>query len=252
MNLPSFRTFFLVTALAAFPATLPAAEDAKKSDESSRNAWIFNVDFPGGTIEQLVKAISADGSAIFNVVGEKADLATPIPAFSLRNADGESLSNAINQMIAARGLNLNRAQGPSMSGRQGLINYPIYVLTRRNVIDRPASASFQLGRYLEKQSIDDIVTAIRTLWELNPANRPEALQLKYHPATKLLLASGTPEAIDVAGKVIATLAGPPPVDPVAEQKRLEGVADEVLRRREVREKSGQAPAKAEPKSAPKP
>lgn len=250
MKRSSFRALLLVSALAFFPATIPAAEEAKKSDET-RNAWIFNVDFSGGTIEQLVKAISTEGSAIFNVVGEKADLATPIPAFSLRNADAESLANALNQMIAARGLNLNRAQGPLQSGPRGPVNYPIYVLFRRSVIDRPAFDSFQLGRYLEKQSIDDIVTAIRTLWELNPANRPEALQLKYHPPTKLLLASGTPEAIAVAGKVIATLAGPA-VDPVADQQRLEAIADEVVRRREVREKSAKAPAKAEPKSSPKP
>ena len=241
MKLSSFRLLRLCPLLLILPAVVRSAEDPKKPDDQTRNQWIFNVDFPGGSLEQLVKSVSTADGAIFNVVGEKTDLAVTVPAFSLRNADGESLANALNQLIAPRGLNITRAQGPNIvaPGSRVQTNYPIYVLVRRSAIERAAFDSFQLAPYLEKQSIDDIVMAIRTLWELNPGNKPEALLLKFHPPTKLLLVSGTPEAIGVAGKVISTLGASPggPGTVVThstltdEQRRLEAAAAEAARRR---------------------
>jgi hypothetical protein len=248
MKFPFCRFLPLGLALFALPVVLCSAAESPKADDQGQTPWIFNVDFPGGSLDQLIKSISSANAAIFNVVGEKADLATTIPGFSLRNADSESLANALNQLIAPRGLNISRAQGPSFVGPRGPASGPanssIYVLSRRSAIDRPAFDSFQLAPFLEKQTIDDIVTAIRTLWELNPANRPEALQLKFHPPTKLLLVSGTPEAIAVASKVISRLEGAPgapgtivthsaPPTPTEEQRRIEAAAAaaEAARRR---------------------
>lgn len=212
MKLPFPHAIALLASLLSWITPVRAADDAKISEDPSRNQWVFNIDFPGGSIDQLVKSISTAGGGTFNVVGEKADLATEIPAFSLRNADGESLANALSQLVVPRGLNIIRAPGPNF-GPKGPTNFPIYVLVKRNAIDRPMTKSFQVGPYLDKQSVDDIVVAIRTLWELNPGNRPEALQIKYHPPTKLLLVSGTPEAIMAAAEVISNLAIPPKPSP---------------------------------------
>jgi hypothetical protein len=244
MKFPFCRFLQLALALFVFPVALCSAAESPKADDQGQTPWIFNVDFPGGSLDQLIKSISSANAAIFNVVGEKADLATTVPGFSLRNADSESLANALNQLIAPRGLNISRAPGPNFGGRLGLANSPIYVLVRRSAIDRPAFDSFQLAPFLEKQTIDDIVMAIRTLWELNPANRPEALQLKFHPPTKLLLVSGTPEAIAVASRVISRLEGaaggpgtvvthPTPPAPTEDQRRIEAAAAaaEAARRR---------------------
>ena len=207
---PSFLSLVLLV-VAGLTTPMPAASadkpNDKQSDEQRRDQWTFTIDFPGGTIAQLVKAVSNSSGPAFNVIGEKADLATELPPFSLRNADSESLANALNQLLQSRGLNVTRASGPNIVGERGQLNIPIYALIRRASFDPIVSDSFQLAPYLEKQSIDDIVVAIRTLWELNPANRPEALQLKFHPQTKLLLVSGTPAAIQVASKVISTLSG---------------------------------------------
>lgn len=245
MKLPCLCFLRLLSVLVMLPAVVLSADDPKRSDERSPSQWIFNIDFPGGSIEKLVKSISSSSGAIFNVIGEKADLATEIPAFSLRNADGESLANALNQLIAARGLNLKRAPGGSLRGSRGETNFPIYLLARRSDEQSTAFDSFQLEPFLEKQSIDDIVSAIRTLSGLNPANPPDGLQLKFHPATKLLLVSGTPEAILVASKVISTLSGAPP-GPAAEKRRLEAVTAEVMKRRQAREQLGKPPLKKEP------
>ena len=216
MKLLHFRSIPVLLSFAVLASALPAparAADEKPSNDPRRSQWTFNVDFPGGSFAQLVKAVSGPSGFAFNVIGEKADLATELPAFSVRNADSESLANALNQLLQSRGLGISKAPGPALADERGQINVPVYVVTRRASFEPTMFDSFQLGPYLEKQSIDDIVMAIRTLWELNPANRPEALQLKFHPPTKLLLVSGTPSAIMATGKVISTLAGGPEKTP---------------------------------------
>lgn len=221
----------LVTCSAVTPAN--AAEEAKKISpfvndphadaakvRATRPPTLINIDFPGGTLAELVAAIARSNETTFNVVGETADLATEIPPLSLRNADHESVAQALNQLMSMRGLSLIRTTQQTIMGPCGPINMPVYALLRRAANEPVMSQSFQLGPYLEKQSIDDIIGAIRALWELNPANRPQTLQLKFHPPTKLLLVSGSPNAISAATQLISTLAREPDKNaPEQNQKR---------------------------------
>jgi hypothetical protein len=215
---------------------------ARERKPTAVNPGLISVDFPGGTFADLLKAITNSGGVAFNVVGEKAVLATDLPAFSIRNALPLSVAAALNQLIAPRGLNLLNP---------GNYSPEVYVLSER----RPASFnepvvfdSFQLASYLEKQGIDDIVGAIHTAWELNSVHKADALQLKFHPPTKLLLVSGSPEAVNIARQVVSTLMGAPEKGPItnsatpaatmspqaAEQIRLDAVAREVEQRKAKR------------------
>jgi hypothetical protein len=208
---PRLSFLSLAFALAVLaPVALSAADDAKRSTtpEADRNVskptpGTISVDFPGGTIADLNTAIAKAGGMYFNLVGEKSELATAVPAFSIRNASPDAFAMALNQLLSARGLSVSAA------GNMGGPN-AVFVLAkgRAGHTEPTIFNSFQLGPYLEKQSVDDIVTAIRTLWELKPGNNSDALQLKFHPPTKLLLVSGSPEAITVASTVISNLAGP--------------------------------------------
>ena len=164
----------------------------------------ISVDFPGGSLSALSAAIAKTDGAYFNLLGEQADLATELAAFSVRNASPEIFAAALNQLLTPRGLEIK--PGGNMINGEGTVFVVAKTAPRRPATTEPTLfESFQLGPYLGKQSIDDIVGAIRTAWELDPTHKPDALVLKFHPPTKLLLASGSASAIQVARQIITVL-----------------------------------------------
>lgn len=191
-----------------------AAEDAKKlppPQGDPRGTLVstrpgqpqrLTINFSGGTVADLVAVLNRIEAPGFNLIGEKEDLATALPPFSLRDVSSGAFAMGLRQILEPRGITV-MSEGNEM-----------FVLRRLGSLRSPAMEpqrfeSYQLASYLEKQSIDDIVGAIRAAWELNPQNKSEALQLKFHPPTKLLLVSGSGEAVNIASKVISTLAGAP-------------------------------------------
>lgn len=160
----------------------------------------LNLDFPGGTLADLVAAVEkADGSSI-NVIGEKAALATPVPAFAVRNAGGLGVMSAVGQLLEPQGIEFHPAGDGVFIIRQRPIG------EHRKSQDDSSFESFQLGPYLnEHQTVDQIVSAIQTGWTLDPAHEPEALHFKFHPGTQLLLVSGPSEAVILTRRIIDTL-----------------------------------------------
>lgn len=185
-------------------AALQYISDAKASSGAEAMPRVVNVDFPGGPASSLVNLINQDKNSGLNIIGEKNDLAVELPAFSLRNADAGSLASALDSLLRARGYVLHSGNRPS----PGLS--PVFVLRKIAPREMPGDAmpelrSFQLSPYLPHQSVDDIVGAMRAAWELDPANSPAALRLKFHPATGILLVSGPSQGINVVRTVLAEL-----------------------------------------------
>jgi hypothetical protein len=195
--LPLYAALFLSTGAQAAEATPAPADQPRRAAIDPR---MITIDFPGGTLSELLASLASPGNGTLNVVGEKADLGVDIPSFSIRNAEPAALASALNRVLGPKGLNLDQSQSGNHSNA-------VYVLAKwRSAQSGPTLfESFQLAPFLENQKVDDIVGAIRAAWELTPGNKPDALQLKFHPATTLLLASGDPRAVDVARKVISTL-----------------------------------------------
>jgi hypothetical protein len=164
---------------------------------------LINIDFAGGSVAQLVTAIAKTNSGVFNVLGEESELQTRLPPFSVRQVSPSALGQAIAQLMTPHGLMLWTVDRTTFVLRRD----PNFAF-QQNQIDQRASqfASIPLSAYLEEHSIDDIVGAIRTAWELSPLHNPADLQIKFHPPTKLLLASGSVDAINIVHQVIATLA----------------------------------------------
>ena len=75
---------------------------------------------------------------------------------------------------------------------------------RTNAND-PRFQSFQLAPYLEFQSVDDIVGAVHAMWALDPMRSPEALRVKFHPPTGILLVSGPSEGIQMVEVILRQL-----------------------------------------------
>jgi hypothetical protein len=97
-------------------------------------------------------------------------------------------------LVKDRGLTL-RPSSPSL-----------YTLQKNDVNAQPTGfRSFQIEAYLQKQSVDDIVAAMRRGWQMDSSHKSDSLQIKYHPPTNLLLVSGTPAALAVAERVIDSL-----------------------------------------------
>ncbi|MEO5959506.1 MAG: secretin N-terminal domain-containing protein, partial [Opitutaceae bacterium] len=172
---------------------------------------LISVNFPGGPFSALVAAADKNSASGFNVVGEKADLAVELPPFSIRNADASALANALDGLLQPRGYTLQQQSSRAANGPS-----PVFFLRKRSASDIAYEQSqlaqrtghfqsFQLGSYIGEQTVEDIVGAIRTAWELDPAHNSAALRLKFHPPTGILLVSGPPEGINLVQIVLSQL-----------------------------------------------
>lgn len=176
---------------------------AKPTSTAEAVPRLVNVDFPGGPAGQLFSQLNQDKNSGLNIIGEKSDLAIELPAFSIRNADGPSLAGALDGLLRQRGYALQGGAKPAT----GLS--PVYFIRKLYPQENGGVStqfqSFQLAPYLEHQSVDDIVSAIRTAWELDPASSPSALRVKFHPATGILLVSAPQFGTQVVQTVLGQL-----------------------------------------------
>ena len=180
------------------PAAAPAPESL------SSQPVFFNVEFSGGPVSRLIDQVATVKGVSINIIAtaDQADLSTVLPPFTLRNANVVTVFEVARAMLHDRGLELQPAGG---------FDHNSVTLLLRRLEPKPSGrspdifSSYQLAPYLSYQSIDDIVTAIHAAWELNPAHDSAALRLKFHPPTAILLVSGPPEAVSLAGNVLSQL-----------------------------------------------
>jgi len=176
----------------AQPAPAPTPKPLAAPAEDLR----VDLDFPGGTVSEFVTALRKVNSS-FSVIGEKGDMETVLPSFSVRRAEPNQLAAALNSLLQVRGIMLN---GYSVNGPYALLRVPA-----GQRMQGLGFSTFQLAPFLGEQSEKDIVDAIRSAWLLDPEHRPDQLRMQYHPATTLLLVSGNPDAQAVASQVVANL-----------------------------------------------
>lgn len=200
---------FILSAVACSGLAIAAAEPtppAQPKSSVSAAPTSLTIDFPGGSIAKFISMIASSSGQPFNVIGEKSDMETLLPPFSVRNVEPSGVANALNNLLFQRGLSLV----PSGASVYTLIR------TDPNTNYLTSFASFQIAPYLQDQSVDDITAAIRLAWQLNPSHDEKALVLKYHPPTTLLLISGSAAAVGVAERVINSLKPLPKKTPTAE------------------------------------
>ena len=202
---------------------LVASDEAKGCSSANANQPTFSIDFPGGTIADLVNTVTRNGGTL-SIIGDKADMKIELPPFSLRNVTTEMLASALRQFMRYRGFEINS------SGE-------IYVLS--NYIKQPGQNTFdayQLASYLEYQSVEEICDAIQTAWTLNPSTHVSSPQLKYHKGTTTLFVSGDHEAIEIAKRVISVLRRKSdPSDPTERKALLEKITEEIRGRLDQRQ-----------------
>lgn len=200
-------------------AALEYIAAAKANTGSEAAGRTVNIDFPGGTAAAMLTAIEKAGGGL-NILAEADDLRIEMPRFTLRNADPSSFATAVDNLLRPRGYSL---QG---GGRSGAQQVPVFVLRKLNQNERYNNESqfqpFNLGPYLEYATVDDIVGAIRTAWELDPVRPPTALRVKFHPPTGILLVSGPSQGIQMVGMLLQQLRrtepSAKPATPASEKK----------------------------------
>ncbi|MBC7365728.1 MAG: hypothetical protein H7343_02765 [Undibacterium sp.] len=182
------------------PPTLPTAPaiDPLTSFLKPRTSAV-TVDFPGGSVAQLVAQLRQSDGTTFNLIGEKSFQEAILPKFTLSNTDLSSMALALNTLLRPSGLTIN------LSGNN------IFVLTKSPFTPSsfqpapPTFQAYQLSAYLSTVALDDITDAINTAWTANPAHEAKALTFKFHPATKILFVYGPTEAIAMATQIIPQL-----------------------------------------------
>lgn len=177
---------------------------------------LIRIKSQGGPLSAFFEAAGqGDAFTVINTA-DPADLETPLPPFELKNSNWGTIIGVLGHLLNPRGLDLRFVGGDNPD--PAAAKTVVCVLRRTDAASdakRTARAeleSFQIGDYIFKdQTMEVIVDAIRSAWELEPTNDPAALRIKFHAATKLLLVSGPAPATNIARQVIAGLKKKPVV-----------------------------------------
>jgi hypothetical protein len=180
----------------------------------------FNLDFPGGPPELLVKAIEKATGKPLNVIIQDDDRNANLPPLKMNNVDVEQLFMALSDgssrtvyVTHGNQMSIDHSQYTFRTRDANLSDDSIWYLT---VIsphfppDPKVCRFYSLASYLDRGfTVDDITTAIHTAWNLEGASgngTPEPIpQLFFHKETSLLIAVGDSEKLQVVQDALDAL-----------------------------------------------
>lgn len=184
----------------------------------------FDLDFPGGTPQQLVDAIVKQSERPLNAIIPEDYADTQLPALRMRDVTVPTLFEALSAASLKTMGYVWRATYQSKRVTYGFrtnnpgenaVWYFFYEGGEQPPPDPDVCRFYQLDVYLEKYKIEDITTAIKTGWQLLGIKSPPTL--KFHPETKLLIAVGHADDLTTVDSVLSQLVLP--------QKKLEAKKD---------------------------
>jgi hypothetical protein len=199
----------------------------------------FNLDFPGGTPRQLVAAIEHATGKPLNAIIPAEDATMALPPLKMNNVDVSQLFEALksastktetyvtgtfyNGPFPTPNQNYQTIQtcyGFQTSGNPADNSIWYFYIVKPpppRAIPTKACRFYQLAPYLERGlTVDDITTAIQTGWKMQGDTAPP--DISFHKETKLLIAVGEPDKLDVIDAVLKALQSPkvkppPEIDP---------------------------------------
>jgi hypothetical protein len=189
-----------MTAVLAFPSAAPAQEarDVRVATPIPK----IDVDFPGGTIIQMLDQIEKTNGITPNVVVAKNAADLILPPIKLKSV---TIAEAIQAIGILREIGDYQIQVQPGRNIQTIIAYPKQpMLTRGAPPPRRYSKVYDIKDMLGPEyGIDDIVTAVKTAWEM--ISEDHTGDLKYHVETKLLIAVGNGDELETVQDVLLTL-----------------------------------------------
>jgi hypothetical protein len=192
----------------------------------------FSIDFPGGTPRELVAAIQKAAKRPLNAIIPEEFANTKLPPLKMNDVTVSDLFNALD--LASK-KNEPYVTSPISGGtirsyQQIQTGYGFR--TTGNLSDdsiwyfhmdtipgqltnptEKVSRFYPLAAYLDRGlKIDDITTAVQTAWKMLGETSPPTIS--FHKDTKLLIAVGAPEKLQVIDQALAALKPDAPVNPV--------------------------------------
>ena len=203
--------------LASAQQTLPAQPGtARTPGKPLAEQWQltkFDLDFPGGTPKELLKAIEKGLGKPVNAIVPDECPDFKLPALKMHSVDLQQLFQAL-ESVSAKSMTVMRGGMPTYQTSTSFgfrtkgvpsddaIWYFFY--GGPSVPEEPKVCRlYQLGPYLENYTIDDITTAIQTGWKMLMEIEPPTIS--FHKDTKLLIAVGEQHKLALIDSVLQEL-----------------------------------------------
>jgi hypothetical protein len=205
----------------------------------------FNLDFPGGTPKELVAAIEKTMGKPLNAIIPTEDVNLQMPPLKMNDVDVVQLFTALGAASLkqeTRNTSMNY-YGSTPNYTYTTVNTDYGFKTEGQMSDdsiwffyvqnppqpqftppAPAKACrfYQLRPYLDSGlTVDDITTAIQTGWKMMGDTSPP--EISFHKETKLLIAVGAPDKLEIIDDVLKALQSAPQNSQTAFQERLQQI-----------------------------
>jgi hypothetical protein len=191
----------------------------------------FDLDFPGGTPRELIKAIERSLGQPVNAIIPEDQADVRLPALKMVHVDLVELFRALQRasmktVTYVTGTSYGGPGGPYQQYQQAQTSYgfqtesptinenSIWYFRCDKPILPPAPGPapktcrfYQLGPYLKDRSVDDITTAIQTGWKM--LRLTEVPEISFHRDTSLLIAVGEAGQLKLIEDVLAQLSEKP-------------------------------------------
>jgi hypothetical protein len=240
----SVLAFTLSPVFGQSPVTLTVSGPSASRDQPPALTK-FNLDFPGGTPKELVAAIEKTMGKPLNAIIPTEDVNLQMPPLKMNDVDVVQLFTALGaaslkQETRNTSMNyygstpnytyttVNTGYGFKTEGQMS--DDSIWFLYVQNppqpqfTPPAPAKACrfYQLRPYLDSGlTVDDITTAIQTGWKMMGDTSPP--EISFHKETKLLIAVGAPDKLEIIDDVLKALQSAPQNSQTAFQERLQQI-----------------------------
>ncbi len=215
----------------AYAQPTPYSSTMPPANQTGRYIWVpqtnslpkFDLNFPGGTPDQLVKAIEKATDKPLNTVIPEEYAELNIPAFSVRNVTVAQLFDVLTSAsktiqrydvidpLVGNGEYVERTSTYGFRTDSPPNTNSIWFFIKEGgdtgpfkVVSSTVCKFYQLSPYLEAgYKVDDITTAAGTAWKMLGVTNPPALS--YHKQTKVLIAVGEADKVNLIGDVLKQL-----------------------------------------------
>lgn len=207
-------------------------------ESASRHSQLtqFNLDFPGGSPQQLVQAIEKATGKPLNVIIPPDDAEVQIPPLKMTDVVVPQLFQALEFASRSQVTVQAHFPGPNMYEQvttsygfrtsdqppsdTSIWYFHVEKPTLPPVVssEKEVTRFYSLAGYLDRGfSLDDITTAIQTAWKMEGLTSPQVQaalktqglsappELKFHKETKLLIAYGEPSQLQTIDQVLQAL-----------------------------------------------
>lgn len=155
----------------------------------------FSLDFPGGSVAELLQAIEKATGKVPNVIVSKEAATLSVPPFKVGGITLDGLAQALSAVGAGNWMHPT----PSSWAVQP-------VMVRLGPAPQRQQVSVDnIGPLLKSHNVTDIVAAIQLCLQLAPSSDESKAEIRYHKETSLLLVRGTGEQINIAKSVLHAL-----------------------------------------------